>query len=482
MAEIKRKANAGERIKIVNASFTFGDYANGTEMVVEKRVGDRAVNVEDYGVPSGVTVIADHEYVVIEPEEAAQVTALPDESLGGTLREYREVKRKAAVGELVKVIDDSCAQYTAGKAYVAHEETLGFGDIRIDSYYGGTVHLRGDEYVVLEQTDIVVINGERLRMVDRKAAAGERVIVTKVAPDYLYAVGDVGEALDKSDYTGAPKIAFEHGNWFVGITNSDGGGKYAVLEPVASAEPTPALSELPAQDQAAANIATLALKVAELEKRLLALETETAPAYVEVARGTVSDALPSFAKSVAQGVVDAINDPEVTARRLFGERKSPQQIRDEIVERAKADVNDLLGKRSYPVTTVDGMRRNMNSHAHYVDYVVNREKHTVVAIVKHKDGGRVRVVGKSKCAPDDVFNSHIGRAIALHRALGLEVPAEYLSVPGPEEIRAGDIVRLPFTGAIRTVASVSKSHVTYTTGKSNSRQIPVIIDDSKEAA
>ncbi|MEV2911132.1 hypothetical protein ABNF65_21620, partial [Paenibacillus larvae] len=48
--------------------------------------------------------------------------------------------------------------------------------------------------------------------------------------------------------------------------------------------------------------------------------------------------------------------------------------------------------------------------------------------------------GTAKCAPGDVFNSHIGRAIALRRALGLEVPTEYMSVPNPTEFKIGDIV------------------------------------------
>ena len=50
--------------------------------------------------------------------------------------------------------------------------------------------------------------------------------------------------------------------------------------------------------------------------------------------------------------------------------------------------------------------------------------------------------GIAKAAPDDCFNVHIGKAIALHRALGLEVPDEYLNAPQPTEVRVGDAVRL----------------------------------------
>ncbi|MCA0117385.1 hypothetical protein LCD32_00040, partial [Bacillus sp. RSS_NA_20] len=54
--------------------------------------------------------------------------------------------------------------------------------------------------------------------------------------------------------------------------------------------------------------------------------------------------------------------------------------------------------------------------------------------------GCIRERGISKCAPNDCFNAHIGKAIALRRALGLEVPSEYLNVPQPTDVRVGDVV------------------------------------------
>src|SRR5699024_11680223 len=49
--------------------------------------------------------------------------------------------------------------------------------------------------------------------------------------------------------------------------------------------------------------------------------------------------------------------------------------------------------------------------------------------------------GIAKCDPSDCFNVHIGKAIALRRALEVEVPDEYLNTPQPTEVRVGDIVR-----------------------------------------
>ncbi|MED1527853.1 hypothetical protein [Bacillus pumilus] len=104
--------------------------------------------------------------------------------------------------------------------------------------------------------------------------------------------------------------------------------------------------------------------------------------------------------------------------------KSNQQKRDEIVAQAKRDVSALI-------------RRNFTSRT---DFIVNTEKRTVVALRKSYRLGYVNERGIAKCAPNDCFNAHIGKAIALRRALGLEVHAEYLNVPQPTEVREGDYV------------------------------------------
>ncbi|MHC2451226.1 hypothetical protein ACUXP3_001827 [Bacillus altitudinis] len=105
--------------------------------------------------------------------------------------------------------------------------------------------------------------------------------------------------------------------------------------------------------------------------------------------------------------------------------KSDQQKRDEIVARAKEDVSALV-RRYFTART---------------EFIVNTEKRTVVALRKSYRFGYVSERGIAKCAPDDCFNAHIGKAIALRRALRLEVPAEYLNVPQPTEVRVGDIIR-----------------------------------------
>src|SRR5690625_3280732 len=109
--------------------------------------------------------------------------------------------------------------------------------------------------------------------------------------------------------------------------------------------------------------------------------------------------------------------------------KSPQEQRDSIVERAKQDVEEM-------VTYLPNETPN-----NFVEFVVNRDKKTVVALLRILEKGRVIYRGIAKCAPGDCFNVHIGKAISLRRALGLDVPDEYINAPQPTEVRVGDIIR-----------------------------------------
>jgi hypothetical protein len=146
--------------------------------------------------------------------------------------------------------------------------------------------------------------------------------------------------------------------------------------------------------------------------------------------------------------------------------KSPQQLRDEIVEKAKMDVADFGGLYNFL-------------------YVVNAEKRTVVALwftngvkAEGKHEGKHVLInrGIAKCDPSDCFNVHIGKAIALRRALGLEVPTEYYNAPQPTEVRVGDVVHrlnIDDTVTIRpTLLRIENLSVEVGSSK--------IIDDSRE--
>lgn len=70
------------------------------------------------------------------------------------------------------------------------------------------------------------------------------------------------------------------------------------------------------------------------------------------------------------------------------------------------------------------------------EFILNTEKRTVVALLKGINSGGVHTRGIAKCMPGDVFNEHIGKAIALGRALELDV-SEFTEAVQPTEIEVG---------------------------------------------
>ena len=117
--------------------------------------------------------------------------------------------------------------------------------------------------------------------------------------------------------------------------------------------------------------------------------------------------------------------------------KSPQQQRDEIVDRAKRDVAEILNEYQLSDKEV----------------TFTKDTRTINVSIEHLFSGKVLARGIAKCAPNDCFNVHIGKAIALRRALGLEVPAEYLNAPQPTEVRVGDVVE--------TYLGIGEHHATF---------------------
>jgi hypothetical protein len=157
-----------------------------------------------------------------------------------------------------------------------------------------------------------------------------------------------------------------------------------------------------------------------------------------------------------------------------------QLTRDDIIEMAKRDVAELAK---------NGFAYNKYGDKRVVKFIVNKEKRTVVALLRGYLTGIIYERGIAKCHPDDCFNATIGRAIALRRALGLEVPEAYLNAPQPTEVRVGDIVKMrsdvyPFEDYVFTAKSNGKldeKFAFYLTDLLRGGKVK-IIDDSREDA
>lgn len=365
------------------------------------------------------------------------ITVLKDESLGGIEREYREVKRKAGVGERIKIVAKGFSYFDLGE--VVHADAPGLASNSVRAVGDGlSQYVEDSEYVVLEPTDIIRIDNERLRMAERKATAGERIIIVKATcvDAHEYTNGDIGIV----SVAGWPRVGAVDAK-INGTEYHVWREEYRVLEPVESAKP---LSAQPPIDQAAANISALQSQVLALMVRVKALESKV---------GRMDADIELIEDGVAEDIARLTERVEKVSR-----AKTPQEIRDEIVERAKADVRALETKRIDNVPLRNGYTATFNlcPRQDFVRFEINRDKRTVVALLLTRDG-HVWARGIAKCAPGDVFNAHIGRAIALRRALGLEIPAEYLTVPNPEEPRVGDVVK-PYAATAQWEATLTKRH------------------------
>ncbi len=143
---------------------------------------------------------------------------------------------------------------------------------------------------------------------------------------------------------------------------------------------------------------------------------------------------------------------------------TPKLTRDGVIQQAIDDVKDLLSRNHTDSPWRDAESNQIASNlrrdlwfstenqgfivTHAVDFVINANKRTVVAIVAYKTSREEISKGRAKCAPGDVFNEHIGKAIALRRALGLEVPVEYFEVEArdSDDLAVGDVVKGNYSG------------------------------------
>lgn len=377
---------------------------------------------------------------------STNVTVLTDEM--GLQREYREVEREARVGERVVIVEvaDYIVRngadygYKVGDVYeVVSLDYDGTPNIRPDGTEQSEIFLEHQEYRVLEPTEIVHVNGERFRMVDREAMGGERIVTLSKCTPYFQS-GDVGTVHRTYGYRGVyadfngNNHVYEDGKWYVSAE------KYRVLEPLTPAQQAQ-VSEQQAQiDGLTETVANLARRLSEAETQLrvaredIVLIEDGVSYDIAGLKKEVGELRHAYTPDVFPDEPEAVEEPVV----------SKTSTREEIIEKAKADVAELLSRNHYDVSPYGVWFSTENGYysiAHKCEFVVDRIKRTVVALIRETEGKeRVELRGIAKCAPNDCFNVHIGMAIALRRALGLDIPKEYLNAPQPDEARVGDYV------------------------------------------
>lgn len=254
---------------------------------------------------------------------------------------------------------------------------------------------------------VTVFEGVKYREVKRKASVGERIKIVEASETYgMYKNGDVFTVEDRSPAGGVRVRS-------VGTVGNQNGfiddEEYVVLEPITEESET--------------------VDLIVLQRQLNEVKRKQAEIAAQV--DGLTDA---FAKLAL-----------VTTKPKQTPKLSDQQIRDNTVEQAKADVKALISAEHFnvPICHSPGSTAFYTPNGYdTVEFVVNTEKRTAIALIKARfeQTSTVWAKGIAKAAPDDCFNIWLGKAISLRRALGLEVPDEYVRCPQPTEVRVGDVV------------------------------------------
>lgn len=99
---------------------------------------------------------------------------------------------------------------------------------------------------------------------------------------------------------------------------------------------------------------------------------------------------------------------------------SPNKRRAKVIEEAKEFIRKC--------------ESTAKSHSYDIRYAINKDERGISAMLS--DNGRIISLKSTQCHPDDVWNKHIGKAIAIGRALGIDV-SEFENAPQPTEIVEG---------------------------------------------
>lgn len=153
--------------------------------------------------------------------------------------------------------------------------------------------------------------------------------------------------------------------------------------------------------------------------RVLDTENEIATSGLRI--GDVTEVL----KYILSDSVVVLKSTHQTRRAYFSEsalelveEKTPNELRAEVIQRAKAVLVEWKDRDgSYLHPSPCGFHFNTR-----VEFKVNTKKRVVVALLRNLGiTENIRTKGIASCSKSDVYNEHIGKAIALGRALGKDV-------------------------------------------------------------
>ncbi|HCG4535534.1 TPA: hypothetical protein NJY08_004378 [Salmonella enterica subsp. enterica serovar Typhi str. AG3] len=128
---------------------------------------------------------------------------------------------------------------------------------------------------------------------------------------------------------------------------------------------------------------------------------------------------------------------------LIEQPKSANLQRAEIIANAKKFVEVKSEYLKDSTLLPGGYERKKIENPNYcgykmkVEFITKKDERLVIALLKYSDG-ELETKSIAKCNLSDVFNEHIGKAIALGRALGLDV-SEFEQAVQPTHYAVGQI-------------------------------------------
>jgi len=184
-----------------------------------------------------------------------------------------------------------------------------------------------------------------------------------------------------------------------------------------------------------ARLSEAEVKIAALEAEVAAMKKAQEPTEILINGKTFTEATGLFVR-----IPRGHSKSRFMESMISPEPASPNQRRADVIKRAQAFVADLT-RRARDRNDQYGGNEAFRRYLITPEFHVNAEKRTVVALAKVFSSNEVRSKGIAKCAPDDVFNADIGKAIALGRALGVDIPKEFTDAPKPAEPVVGTRVK-----------------------------------------
>lgn len=264
----------------------------------------------------------------------------------------------------------------------------------------------------------------KLTTVKRKAKVGERILITNAYPTHDYNTGDIMTVADPGSdgvYAIEAVCFIENDEYEVVVVKPDTNRRLTEAE----------------------------AKIAALEAEVKALKDASKPDFSAKAFDDAMEAMGRFAKT---------------------DLRTPNQRRADVIKRAQAFVADL-GERAFGLGNNRDGNAMFNRQTTKLSFHVNAEKRVVTALAH---GALFRsLYGKAfaKCAPGDVFNADIGKAVAAGRLYGVKVPKEFTDAVKPTYAN-GQIITFPVTdswyrGTTYRIDDVNKSENNLTIIKAN---------------